>query len=96
MTGSPLTETTDSVIASEQAPDERPPTIELGLVVTPVLDAEAVQDLGQSVALELKRRFSGRELGTSVQCTKRWSRPRYCQRDLGCSARSRLAAPCPR
>jgi hypothetical protein len=57
MTGSPLTETNDSVIASEQAPDERRPTIELGLVVTPVLGAEAVQDLGQSVALELRRRF---------------------------------------
>jgi hypothetical protein len=72
MTGSPLTETTDSVIASEQAPDERPPTIELGLVVTPVLDAEAVQDLGQSVALELKRRFSGRELGIRAELMALW------------------------
>ena len=69
MTGSPLTETTDSVIASEQAPDERPPTIELGLVVTPVLDAEAVQDLGQSVALELKRRFP--DVSWGRQCSAR-------------------------
>jgi uncharacterized membrane protein len=56
MTGGPLSETS-SVIAPAEAPDERPPTIELGLVVTPVLGAETVQDLGQRVALELRRRF---------------------------------------
>ena len=57
MTESPLlTETTDAAV-SEPAPEGQPPTIQLGLVVTPVLSAETVQDLGQSVALELSRRF---------------------------------------
>ena len=57
MTESPLlTETTDAAV-SEPAPEGQPPTIQLGLVVTPVLSAETVQDLGQSVALELRRRF---------------------------------------
>jgi hypothetical protein len=57
MTESPaLTETTGAAV-SEPAPEGQPPTIELGLVVTPVLGADEVQDLGQSVALELRRRF---------------------------------------
>jgi hypothetical protein len=42
------------------SPNRRPRgdrrTIQLGLVVTPLLGADVVQDLGQSVALELRRR----------------------------------------
>ena len=91
MTGPPLTGATDAVFASERAPAERPLTIELGLVVTPMLSAEAVQDLGQSVSLELRRRFPDVSWDVSAVHDALVSRPASLSEVVD-AARARLLA----
>lgn len=52
-----MTDAGDLAVGSGTAGDEPEPIVELGLVVTPVLDPEAVEELGEEVAHELAERY---------------------------------------
>jgi uncharacterized membrane protein len=52
-----VTDAGDLAVGSGTAGDEPEPIVELGLVVTPVLDPEAVEELGEEVAHELAERY---------------------------------------